>query len=382
MTSWHAARRTAWQAAAPLPPVDVALDAALGLVLAEPLWALVALPAFDTAAMDGWAVRGSGPWRVSGRTLAGDPPPPPLDDGAGREVATGAAVPPACEGVVPWESGVLLGDELTAEPPAGRHVRRAGEECAPRTPVLPAGTALSPAALGLAAALGHDVLRGRPRPRVSALVTGDELLTGGLPGEGRVRDAVGPMLAGTVAAAGGELVSRRRVGDRRTELVAAVAAAPGDLVLTSGASSAGRADHLAGALADLGAELLVDGVAVRPGAPQTLARLADGRLLAGLPGNPLAALSALVTVVAPVLAGLTGRPLPELGSARLTDPLPAARAGTRLVPVRVSRGLARPTGHGGAAMLRGAAVADALAVVETDLAAGDPVALVRLDQAR
>ncbi len=381
-TSWAEARRTAWRAAGRLPPGPVALDDALGLVLAEPLWALAPLPAFDSAAMDGWAVRGPGPWAVRGRTLAGDPPPPPLADGAAREVATGASVPEACEGVVPWEAGVLLGDELTAEPPAGRHVRRAGEECAPRTAVLPAGTLLTPAALGLAAALGHDVLPVRPRPRVSALVTGDELLSSGLPGAGRVRDAVGPLLGGTVAAAGGLLVATRRVGDRREELVAAVAAAPGDLVLTSGASSAGRADHLAGALADLGAQVLVDGVAVRPGAPQTLARLPDGRLLAGLPGNPLAALSALVTVVAPVLAALTGRPLPELGGARLTEGLAAARTGTRLVPVRVVGGLARPTGHGGAAMLRGAAVADALAVVDGDLAAGDRVPLVWLDQPR
>lgn len=378
MTSWADARQVAWEAGRPLPAVPVALDDALGLVLAEPLWALVALPAFDTAAMDGWAVRGPGPWRVSGRTLAGDPPPPPLEDGTAREVATGAAVPQACEGVVPWEAGVLLGDELTAEPHAGRHVRLTGEECAPRTPVLPSGTLLTPAGLGLAAALGHDVLAVHRRPLVSALVTGDELLTGGLPGGGRVRDAVGPLLPGSVAAAGGRLLSTARVGDHRDALVAAVAGAGGDLVLTSGASSAGRADHLAGALADLGAEVLVDGVAVRPGAPQTLARLPDGRLLAGLPGNPLAALSALVTVVAPVLAGLTGRPLRELGSARLTDALPAARTGTRLVPVRVVRGLARPTGHGGAAMLRGAAVADALAVVDRDRAVGDEVALVPL----
>ena len=378
MTPWRSARRAAWEAAVPLPPTTVGLDDALGGVLADALWALVPLPAFDTSAMDGWAVRGPGPWTVRGRTLAGGQPPPPLADGGAWEVATGAAVPPACEGVVPWEAGVLLGDELTAEAPAGRHVRRTGEECAPRSPVLAAGTLLSPAALGLAAALGHDVLAVRPRPRVSALVTGDELLEHGLPGDGRVRDAVGPMLAGTVAAAGGRLVGRERVVDRRDALVAAVLAAPGEVVLTSGASSAGRADHLAGALAELGAEVLVDGVDVRPGHPQTLARLPDGRLLAGLPGNPLAALSALVTVVAPLLAGLQGRPLPALGAARLTEAVAGARRGTRLVPVRVAYGLARPTGSAGAAMLRGAAVADALAVLDGDRAAGEAVDLVPL----
>lgn len=378
VTTWDAARRAAWAAALPLPPVTVPLADAAGLALAGELWALAPLPAFDTAAMDGWAVRGRGPWRVRGRTLAGDPPAPPLTDGEAREVATGAAVPPACEGVVPWERGVLLGDELTAEPPAGRHVRWAGEECAPRTAVLPSGTVLRPAALGLAAALGHDVLPVHPAPAVSALVTGDELLTAGLPGAGRVRDAVGPLLPGAVAGLGGRLLAAQRVGDLRDDLVAALAAAPGDVVLTSGASSAGRADHLSSALAELGAEVLVDGVDVRPGHPQTLARLPDGRLLAGLPGNPLAALSALVTVVAPLLARLAGRPVPAPGCATLTDPVRAARSGTRLVPVRLVSGLARPTGHAGAAMLRGAAVADAFAVLERDAQAGDRVAVVPL----
>jgi len=378
VTTWEQARRAAWLAAPALPPVELALADALGHALAGELWALAPVPAFDTAAMDGWAVRGRGPWRVAGRTLAGDPPPAPLSDGQAREVATGAAVPDACEGVVPWEAGVVLGDELTGEAPLGRHVRRTGEECAPRTAVLPAGAVLGPAALGLAAAVGSDVLRVHPLPRAVAVVTGDELLTAGLPGNGRIRDAVGPLLPGAVAAYGGRLIGLRRVGDGREELRAALAQADADLVLTSGTSSVGRADHLAEVLADLGADVLVDGVDVRPGHPQTLARLPDGRLLAGLPGNPLAALSALVTLVAPLLAGLAGRPAPELAAATLTDPVPGARGATRLVPVRLQDGLARPTGHGGAAMLRGAAVAHAFAVVDDDRAAGARVRVAPL----
>lgn len=377
MTSWAQARVVAHAAATPLPAVDVALEAALGRELAEPLWALAPLPSADTAAMDGWAVRGPGPWRVSGRTLAGDPPPPALADGQAREVATGAVVPADCEGVVPVEHGVLCDGELTAEPPGGRHVRRQGEECPPRTAVLAAGLRLRPVALGLAAALGHDTVRVRPLPRVVAVVTGDELLVGGLPRDGLVRDAVGPLLPGIIEAYGGRLTALVRVGDRREAVRQAIAQAGADLVLTSGASSRGPADHLAPVLAELGAQVLLAGVDVRPGAPQTLARLPDGRLLVGLPGNPLAALAALVTCVAPVLAGLAGRALPELGHARLVSAVAADR-GTRLVPVRVSGDLARPTGHDGAAMLRGAAGADALAVVETDLPAGALVRLVPL----
>lgn len=380
MTGWVEARALAHSCAGPAPAVDVPLEQALGCVLAAPLWSLVALPAFPTAAMDGWAVRGPGPWRVVGRVLAGSAAAAELVEGDAVEVATGARVPAGDDGVVPYELGTLIGTELVGPAPQGRHVRRTGEECAARTALVPAGTVLTAAALGLAAAVGHDCLGVRPRPRVQALVTGDELLRSGLPGEGRVRDAVGPLLPGAVTGYGGHLVGVEHLGDDPDLLCAAIEHTAADVIVTTGASSVGRADFLPVALARLGAELLVDGVAVKPGHPQLLARLADGRLLVGLPGNPLAALAGIVTLLAPLLAGLAGRPLPPLGRARLVTPVPAVRGAHRLVPVRVVDGLAHPTGHAGAAMLRGAALSDAFAVLppDADLAAGDVVQLAAL----
>jgi molybdopterin molybdotransferase len=140
-----------------------------------------------------------------------------------------------------------------------------------------------------------------------------------------------------------------------------------DLLLVSGASGPGPADHLRAVLAAVGARLLVDGVACRPGHPQTLAVLPDGTPVVGLPGNPLAALVAFLTLAGPAMAGLRGDPLPELpvAPARGLDPHPVDH---RIVPVRLRDGVAEPVGHAGAAMLRGAAVADRLAV----LAPGDP----------
>ena len=377
---WPVAREIAHAAGVPLPPVEVPLADAAGCVLAAPLWSLVPLPPFDTAAMDGWAVRGAGPWRVVGRVLAGSVLDRALSDGQAVEVATGAQVPAGTDAVLPYEHAVSAGAEVVGEVTPGRHVRRAGEECAARTTVLPAGALLTPAALGLAAAVGHDALAVHPRPRVHCLVTGDELLPAGLPGNGRVRDAVGPLLPGAVAAAGGVLAGLDRLGDDADLLRKAVADTDADLVVTTGASSVGRADFLPVVLRALGAELLVDGVRVKPGHPQVLARLGDGRLLVGLPGNPLAALAGVATVLAPVLAGLAGRALPALSSARLTDAVSAAAGSHRLVPVAVRDGLARPTGHAGAAMLRGAAVADAFAVVppDVDLPAGAGVELLPL----
>lgn len=379
--TWPEARQRAYDVAGPLDPVEVELSAAVGCVLADALWSLVPIPAFDTAAMDGWAVRGPGPWRlVPGAVLAGAGPADALPDGAAVEVATGAMVPAGTEAVLPYEHGAAAAGELVGTVEPGRHVRWTGEESAARTALLPAGTLVSPAAAGLAASAGHDRLRVHPLPRVAALVTGDELLRSGLPGAGRTRDAVGPLLPAVVASYGGVLVSLDHLGDDPDVLAKALADADADVVVTTGASSVGRADFLPMALRALGAELVVDGVRVRPGHPQVLARLPDGRLVVGMPGNPLAALAAAVTVLAPALAALAGRDRPRTSTVRTTDALPAATASHRLVPVTVRGDLARPTGHAGASMLRGAALADAFAVVPpgADLPAGSTVELLPL----
>lgn len=361
--SWSGARTVALGAGTPTAPRRLLLDDCGAAVLAAPLCALTPLPPFDTCAMDGWAVAGTGPWSVVGEVLAGGEWPAPLVEGTAVGIATGAPVPTGTTAVLPVENGSVTDGLVSGAVQPGRHVRRSGEECSTGEELLPAGVVVTAAVLGLAAAAGHDRLEVHPRPRVAALVTGDELLDHGLPRGGLVRDALGPQLARLVSAAGGELCSRQHVADDPHLLAQALAAAPVELVVTTGASSAGPADYLRGVLRDLGAQVLVDGVACRPGHPQLLARLPDGRLVVGLPGNPLAALVAAVTVLAPALAGLGGRVLPPPRSAVLSEPVRADGQDTRLVPVRL-RGLqAEPTRHTGSGMLRGAALADALAVV-------------------
>ena len=361
--AWPSARRAAATAAPALAAVVLPLDACAGTVLAAPLLARAALPPFDTAAMDGFAVAGPGPWRLVGELLAGATWSHPLAAGTAVAIATGAPVPPGAAAVLPVEHVTVSGGRLEGRVEAGRHVRRAGEECAAGDVLLPAGTPVGAAVLGLAAASGHDALEVHPRPRVAALVTGDELLDAGLPRDGLVRDALGPQLPPLVASLGGELVGRSHLADDAEALRRALQDAGADVVVTTGASSAGRADHLRPVLSELGARVLVDGVACRPGHPQLLACLPGGRLVVGLPGNPLAALVAAVTVLGPALGGLGGRPLPTARTARLRDPVRASPEDTRLVPVRLTGRDAERVGHSGAAMLRGAAVADALAVV-------------------
>ncbi|MGW1252399.1 molybdopterin molybdotransferase MoeA [Streptomyces sp. NPDC002535] len=420
-TAWPEARAAAARAGASAragrAPRGVPLGQALGQVLAEPLLALTDLPPFDTSAMDGWAVAGPGPWavRAEGAVLAGRASEAEAADGEAVRIATGARVPAGTTAVVraehartepapadPARAGRAVLHALREVVP-GQDIRPRGQECRTGDELLPAGTVVTPAVLGLAAAAGYDELPVPPRPRVEILVLGDELLTTGLPHDGLIRDALGPMLGPWLAALGADVLATRRIGDEAEELYAAVTGSAADLVLTTGGTAAGPVDHVHGVLDKAGATLLVDGVKVRPGHPMLLARLASEpapeparsgasraestpseplpaeptpsaptrsepphvRHLVGLPGNPLAAVSGLLTLAQPLLAALTGTaaaaPAPPRVPVR--DEVPGHPYDTRLVPVVRRGGRAVPLRYNGPAMLRGIAAADGLAVV-------------------
>ncbi|MFC9340350.1 molybdopterin molybdotransferase MoeA [Streptomyces sp. NPDC057020] len=411
-TAWPEARAAAARAGASAragrAPRGVPLGQALGQVLAEPLLALTDLPPFDTSAMDGWAVAGPGPWtvRAEGAVLAGQASDAEAADGEAVRIATGARVPAGTTAVVraehartepapadPARAGRAVLHALREVVP-GQDIRPRGQECRTGDELLPAGTVVTPAVLGLAAAAGYDELPVPSRPRVEILVLGDELLTTGLPHDGLIRDALGPMLGPWLAALGADVLATRRIGDEAEELYAAVTGSAADLVLTTGGTAAGPVDHVHGVLDKAGATLLVDGVKVRPGHPMLLARLAAEparseparseptrseplpsaparaepphvRHLVGLPGNPLAAVSGLLTLAQPLLAALTGAaaaaPAPPRVPVR--DEVPGHPYDTRLVPVVRRGGRAVPLRFNGPAMLRGIAAADGLAVV-------------------
>ncbi|OKJ61033.1 molybdenum cofactor biosynthesis protein MoeA [Streptomyces sp. CB02009] len=406
-TAWPEARAAAARAGASAragrAPRGVPLGQALGQVLAEPLLALTDLPPFDTSAMDGWAVAGPGPWtvRAEGAVLAGQASDAEAADGEAVRIATGARVPVGTTAVVraehartepapadPARAGRAVLHALREVVP-GQDIRPRGQECRTGDELLPAGTVVTPAVLGLAAAAGYDELPVPSRPRVEILVLGDELLTTGLPHDGLIRDALGPMLGPWLAALGADVLATRRIGDEAEELYAAVTGSAADLVLTTGGTAAGPVDHVHGVLDKAGATLLVDGVKVRPGHPMLLARLAAEparseparseplpsaparaepphvRHLVGLPGNPLAAVSGLLTLAQPLLAALTGAaaaaPAPPRVPVR--DEVPGHPYDTRLVPVVRRGGRAVPLRFNGPAMLRGIAAADGLAVV-------------------
>jgi molybdopterin molybdotransferase len=348
-------------------------------VLATPLVSSVAVPPVHRSAMDGYAVCGAGPWRVVGHVGAGCDARLVLAAGEACSITTGAAVPAGATSVVRDEDAVLVGEVVHGPDEAGRHIRRAGEECAANEMLLPAGVVVDPPVLGIAASVGLNRLTVIPQPRVAAVVTGDELVHRGPSGPGRVRDAIGPMLPGLITRSGALASPITHLPDDRTALIDTLRSADAELIFVSGSSASGPADHLRPALSALGAELIIDGVACRPGHPQALARLADGRLVVGLPGNPFAALTAFLTLGVAAILRMRGLPLPALTVAPVPRGLACHPRSTRLVPVRVTAQGAVPLGHGGSAMLRGVAAADALAVVDPGPAEAIAARLLPLD---
>ena len=378
VVAWHAARTAAYaagRAAAP-DPIEIALHDADGLTLASPLTTLTDLPAFATSSVDGYATRGPGPWRIVGRALAGSVSEG-IGDGDAVEIATGAMVPAGTDQIIRTENSRLdATGRVTGDARPVPEWRDVGDEAAKGEVLFPAGCVLTPGLVGLAAACGYDTVPVSPAPAVAVVIFGDELLTSGMPGQGRIRDSLGPQVPGWLRRLGAQTVDGFAPLGPVTDTLDAhidamkLALEQADVVCTTGGTMHGPVDHLHPALVALGARYIANTVAVRPGFPMLLAEIPGagpgGRsaFVAGLPGNPQSAIVALMSLVAPLLAGLTGRPEPALGSVTLGAEIPGRGDFTHLALVRVSDNAAQPLAHAGSAMLRGLASADGFAVIE------------------
>jgi molybdopterin molybdotransferase len=381
------ARATLLAAARPLPSVDVRVPEALGLMLAEDVVAAGDVPAFANSAMDGFAVR-EGPsnrrLRVVGESRAGTPFTGEVHDGEAVRISTGAALPAGADAVLQIElievdgDEIVLGDAVAAR----RNVRDAGSDLRAGTRVLAAGTRLGPAELGVAIGAGRINVHVTPRPRVAILTTGDELMEPGTPLQpGQIHDSNGPTLAALASRAGAEVVGRGHAVDdpEATRAVIAQALDEADVVILAGGVSVGPHDHVKGALTELGVRELLWRVALRPGKPTWLGER-DGKLVLGLPGNPVSAYVTFLLFARPALAALAGAdPSVPRASAPLAVALP--RHPDRDEMVRVHRdadGRVAPTGPQDSHVLSSLLGADALALVprgEGELPAGTEVVL-------
>ncbi|MFW0180958.1 molybdopterin molybdotransferase MoeA [Rothia sp. P5766] len=363
--SWNHARALLYRdgQALPLPTEWVPLGQAIGRVLAEPVRTVLPVPHYDSSAMDGFAVSGPPPWQI----LWPAPAEPgenihrqvsPLLPGQARPILTGGLLPPGADAVLRQEEALVTSHRLSPRsgafsperpyPVAGADIRRAGEELPAGSQVAQAGTLLSARHIGALGVLGLDWLTLYQQPRIAIAYTGNEVITSGLPQPGQVRDAFSLQFPQILADFGARCVSTTRLVDTQEDFFTWLTTAEADLLLLTGGSSTSSADWLRRTLAEMDANYLFESVSVRPGHPALAARLPHtanpaAPLVLGLPGNPLAAHTALYSYLPAWVAGCYGQDLQELPLGTLADAIPGYRkAELRLLPVTLDT---RANGH-------------------------------------
>lgn len=359
---WDEARAISFENLSEVASETIALTTAIGRTVAIDLVAKTDLPPAHTAMMDGFAVCGPGPWKISGEVRAGQHQDD-IEPGTAIKVSTGAHIPAAVSFVIPNEDAIIFdGDVASKVPvPVGKHIRIPGDEAQSGEVLVTAGSKITPAAAGLLASSSVDEVTVRKLPLVDILVTGDELISTGVAAPGKIRDSLSIQMPYWISALGGQVGQLTRVEDNESQTRGALASCQAPIVITTGGTAHGDYDYVRSALTDLNAQILIDEINMRPGHPSVLAKLPSGQLVASLPGNPLAALVSFLTIVAPALNALLGQQLTKLGSANLAKDFASDR--TRIVPVRIENGKANYTEFRGSAMLRGLVQADALAVI-------------------
>jgi len=378
-----------------LPPEMVPVTEAVDRVAAADVTAKIAVPHFPRAMMDGYAVLAEStasasderPRRlmVVGEVRAGHAylgPPVTTDQAVG--ITTGAALPLGADAVLMAELTEPDGGEailaLEAVPP-GKHVAPIGEDVRAGTVVVRAGRRLRPQDAGVVASVGHGMVAVVRQPRVSLLVTGDELLTPGSQPEGPcVVDSNSIVLSGLCARDGAAWVRVLRLADERTVIEGALAE-DADITLITGGSSVGPEDHAPRALAALG-EVTVHGVAMRPSSPAGFGFIGT-RPIFLLPGNPVSCLCAYAFFAGPALRRLGGRPTswPEPRvRARLTKKVSSPLGRTDYLRVRLEAEgdeyRAHPVMLSGASILSSTTVADGAVVIDEGSEGHDEGALV------
>ncbi len=372
--SWQQARELAHQAANLAPTIMVPLSQAGGMVLASELAALGDIPPFAASRIDGWAVSGPGPWQRVGDALAGHEFVAELHSGECVHIATGAVMPAGATAALKDEESQLDSNFVTALAGAAgllntagalphfHDVRPSGFEAKTGEILIPAGTKLTPAIIGVAAAGGHDQVSVFKKLIVDVLIFGDELLTAGPSREGKVRDSLGPQLPFWIEQIGAQLNVVAHVADTLTDHVAAISKSTADLIITTGGTAAGPVDHLHNAIVDVDGNFIIDAVLVRPGYHQLMARIGD-QILIGLPGNPQSAVIGLLSLAIAVIAGANGQDLPVLETRTLNSALAGPAREVRLVLCTQTGGIATPLEHLDSSMLRGFVKADGYAVL-------------------
>jgi molybdopterin molybdotransferase len=344
----HEALARILQACEPLSAERVMLTEALGRVLASDVIGSSLLPPHDGSMRDGYAVRSQNlaaasperpvRLRVVAHVAAGHAAQGTIGVGEAARIFTGAPIPSGADTVVMQERVRREGDEAVFDAPAepGDFVRPAGSESKPGERVLPRGTVLGPACLGVLAELGRSVIPVHRRPRVALLATGDELRELDEPPGDAIVDSSSWSIAAQIALAGGEPVRLPVARDDRNAIARALESGLScDVIVTNAGASVGEHDFSKEALADVGATLAFWKIAIRPGKPFAFGT--RGRqLFFALPGNPVSGMVCFEELVRPALLRLQGHAAVERPRllARLERPIRKEKTLTYFIRAR------------------------------------------------
>jgi molybdenum cofactor synthesis domain-containing protein len=283
----------------PLPLESVALPEARGRVLAQDVVADCDLPPFDRSQMDGYAVRADdvqtlpARLKIVGESAAGRGWHQEIKRGEALRIMTGAPVPAGADSVQQVEFTRELDEaevEILEAVAVGRSIVKRGSEIKAGEKVLSAGEQINAAMMAVLASFGCAQIKVGQRPRVAVLATGSELVSvNQKPGQDQIRDSNNFTIAAYAELAGATVERLPLAGDDTSLLKRQIseAAERSDVVITSGGVSVGVYDFTKPALRELGAEFFFERVALRPGKPTVFARLPNGALFFGLPGNPV-----------------------------------------------------------------------------------------------
>ena len=292
------------------------LNQLLDRVLAQPVQAQRNVPGHDNAAMDGYALRaadGDSPRQLIGQALAGHPFVGTIEPDQCVRITTGAVLPAGADTVIMQENTRTDTQRvlLTQPPRLGENIRRAGEDIAHGSHVLPKGHRLGPVDIALLASLGIAEACVYRRLKVATFSTGDELVAPGTPlGQGQIYDSNRYGIAAVLHRLNAEVIDLGLIPDDPAAIRTALqrASQRADAVITSGGVSVGEADHVKAVLDSLG-QINFWKVAIKPGKPFAFGNL-DRAFFFGLPGNPVSAMVTLHQLALPVLRTMAGEHTP------------------------------------------------------------------------
>ncbi|GAA3632230.1 molybdopterin molybdotransferase MoeA [Lentzea roselyniae] len=370
-------------------PVRVAISESQGLLCAEEVVAERALPGFDQAAVDGYAVRSvdvsganANPVQlpVVGEIPAGSRQPRRLQPGQAVRVATGAPLPTLADAVVPlgYTDGHHAKVTVNRSVPSAGFVRRTGEDVQTGDVAVRRGSSIGAAQVGLLAAVGRNKVLVHPRPRVSVISLGEELVdVDRTPGQGQVYDVNSYALAAAARDAGAEVsrVGIMSADPRRLREVVEGRLLLSEIVVIAGGVGGSIGDEVKAALAELG-DMDVTRIAMHPGSAQGFGRLGpDAVPTFLLPANPMSALVVFEVLVRPLIRAALGKknPYRRAVSARLLSPLSSTKGRRGFLRGQLLRDadngeyLVQPLGTSGAHLLASLAEANCLIMVEEDV---------------